>query len=236
MTLRDEIIKDVNNTIFTKWSVRKGQIVPSTEDVRLAGGAVELDATFLYADLANSSKMASTFNRSVTAKILKSFLAVTARLVKSNGGTIVSFDGDRIMGVFLGAAKNTNAAKCGLQINYSVNKIIKEMFEKHYSTVENASFKISQGVGIDTGEVIAVRAGARGDNDLVWVGTAPNVAAKLSDIRESPHHTYITASVYQRLANESKLANGVNMWEERDLSITGVNHTIYRSHYWWQPD
>ena len=66
--------------IDKKWNKRKGNVVPSTEDVALAGGAVELEATMLYADLANSSRMAKELDRRITAKILKSFLATTARL------------------------------------------------------------------------------------------------------------------------------------------------------------
>jgi phage terminase large subunit GpA-like protein len=58
MALSDDLKKDVQNTINQTWNVRKGQKVPSSTDVALAGGAVELDATFLYADLASSSKIA----------------------------------------------------------------------------------------------------------------------------------------------------------------------------------
>ena len=50
---RSDILKsDVQTIIATQWDLRKGQKVPSTDSVVLAGGAVELDATFLYADLA----------------------------------------------------------------------------------------------------------------------------------------------------------------------------------------
>ena len=95
-------------------------MVPTTDSVALTGGAVELDATFLYADLAHSSLMAKELDRRVAARILKAFLATTARLVRTRGGTIVSFDGDRILGVFDGKVKNTAAAKCALQIKHVV--------------------------------------------------------------------------------------------------------------------
>jgi class 3 adenylate cyclase len=110
--------------------------------VALAGGAVEIDATFLYADMANSSKMAKELDRRVAAKILKSFLATTARLVRYHDGSIVSFDGDRILGVFMGDSKNTVAAKCGLQIKYVVQQIIRPKFEAKYESVKDASFTI----------------------------------------------------------------------------------------------
>lgn len=237
MALSDDLSSDVQGIIDRLWNTRKGQKVPSSTDVALAGGAVELDATFLYADLANSSKMAKELDRRVAAKILKAFLATTARLVRHHGGTIVSFDGDRILGVFIGNLKNTTAAKCALQITYTVTKIIRPKFEKKYDSVKNASFSISHGVGIDTGTVLAVRAGARGDNDLIWIGRAPNLAAKLSDLRETLYHTFITEKVYNLLHDSSKyggIANK-NMWEQRIWTFLEEKITVYRSSWYWKP-
>lgn len=237
MTLSDDLSSDVQGIIDKLWNTRKGQKVPSTTDVALSGGAVELDATFLYADMADSSKMVEELDRRVAAKILKSFLATTARIVRYHGGSIVSFDGDRILGVFMGDSKNTAAAKCALEIKYTVINIIRTKFENKYNSVKNASFTISHGVGVDTGTVLAVRAGARGDNDLIWIGRAPNLAAKLSDLRESPFHTFITASVYNLLNDSSKYGgrDNKNMWERRTWAFLGKTIIVYRSSWWWKP-
>ncbi|MEW8330240.1 MAG: adenylate/guanylate cyclase domain-containing protein [Candidatus Thiodiazotropha sp.] len=237
MSLSGDIKSDVQGVIDTPWNIRKGRVVPSTTDVALAGGAVDLDATFLYADLADSSKMAKELDRRVAAKIMKSFLAASCRLINSLGGTIQSFDGDRVMGVFVGDSKNSDAAKCALQINYVVKEVIKTKFEKKYESVRNASFNIKHGVGVDTGTVITVRAGARGSNDLIWIGRAPNLAAKLSDLRESPHHTFITASVYNMLNDKSKYGgkNNDNMWESRSWEFLGDSIRVYRSSWQWEP-
>lgn len=237
MSLSDDLKKDVQNTINQTWNVRKGQKVPSSTEVALAGGAVELDATFLYADLASSSKIAKELDRRVAAKILKSFLATAARLVRHNGGSIVSFDGDRILGVFMGDSKSTSAAKCALQIKYAVTEIIRPKFEAKYESVREASFTISHGVGIDTGTVLTVRAGARGDNDLIWIGRSPNLAAKLSDLRESPYNSFITASVYNMLNDSSKYGGTEkkNMWEKRSWKFLDQTIHIYRSSWQWKP-
>ncbi len=237
MSLSDDIKSDIQGIIDTPWNIRKGQVVPSTTSVALAGGAVELDATFLYADLADSSKIAKELDRRVAAKIMKSFLATSCRLINSLGGTIQSFDGDRVMGVFVGSSKNSDAAKCALQINYVVKDVIRTKFENKYESVRNASFRIKHGVGVDTGTVITVRAGARGANDLIWIGRAPNLAAKLSDLRESPYHTFITASVYNMLNDKSKYGgqNNENMWESRTWSFLGDSIRVYRSSWHWKP-
>jgi len=236
MALSDDLLNDVQGIIDKSWNIRKGQKVPSSDDVALSGGAVELDASFLYADLANSSRIAKELDRRVAAKILKAFLATTSRLIRHHEGTIVSFDGDRILGVFTGESKNTTAAKCGLQINYTVKDIIRPKFENKYDSVKNASFTIRHGVGIDTGTVLAVRAGARGDNDLIWIGRAPNLAAKMSDLRKSPYYTSITATVYNLLNDSSKYGgeNNENMWQQCTWTFLGDKITIYRSSWYWK--
>jgi len=237
MALADVISNEIQKTIDTLWNKRKAIKVPTTEDVALAGGAVELDATFLYADLANSSKMAKELDRRIAAKILKSFLATTSRLIKAKGGTVVSFDGDRVLGVFVGDSKNSEAAKCALQIKYVMSEYIRPKFEKKYDSVKDASFTLAHGVGIDTGTVLAVRAGAIGSNDLIWIGRAPNLAAKLSDLRESPNCTFITASVYNSLNDTSKYggSENKNMWESRSWTFLEDKISVYRSSWQWKP-
>ena len=230
-----EIKSDVRTIIATAWAKRTGQKIPATTDIALSGGAVELEATFLYADLANSSKMAKELDRRIAAKIIKSFLATSSKLIKSNGGKIVSFDGDRVMGVFYGDHKNSNAAKCGLQIKWVVSQVIKPKFEASYDSVKSASFSIDHGVGIDTGTVLAVRGGVRGDNDLIWIGRAPNLAAKLSDLRETPYQTFITASVYNKLNDRSKYGGkeNKNMWQPRTWTFLNQRISVYRSEWRW---
>ena len=215
MSLSANIKTDIQTIIDTGWSLRKGKKVPKTDDVKLAGGSVELDATFMYADLANSSKMSKELDRRVAAKIMKSFLSTTCRLIRSQGGTIVSFDGDRVMGIFIGDSKNSSAAKCALQIKYVVNDIIRPKFETKYDSVKNTSFVITHSVGIDSGTILGVRGGVRGDNDLIWIGRAANLAAKLSDIRMVYNKSFITATVYNMLNEASKYdGDGNNMWEQ----------------------
>lgn len=236
MALRDDILSDTQTIISTLWNKRRGRQVPNTSDVALAGGAVEIEATFLYADLADSSKMAKQLDRRIAAKIFKSFLATSARLIRAHGGEVRSFDGDRIMGVFVGGYRNTSAVKCALQIKWCVGKI-RAKFEAKYESVRDASFRIRHGVGVDSGTVLSVRGGARGSNDLIWIGRAPNLAAKLSDLRESPYSTFITAAVFNRLNDEGKYGDTEKslMWERRTWNFLAENLVVYRSSWHWRP-
>lgn len=237
MTLKDELSTKVSDILSQSWDTREGHVVPSTDDVALAGGAVKLDATVLYADLFQSSKLATDFHQRTAARVIRSFLYCMCRLITEHDGKITSFDGDRVMGIFLGGYKNTNAATCALKMNYVTSEIIQPKVTNHFTSLRETGFKISHCVGVDTSTVLAVRAGQRGSNDIVWVGRAPNLSAKLSEIREEYYHSYITKDVFTKL-NESAKYGGTNrelMWEQRSFQYIGEPITVHRSSWTWTP-
>jgi class 3 adenylate cyclase len=237
MSLTDELSQDVDSILRQEWNVREGQVVPKTEDVALAGGAVKLHVAMLYADLADSTDLAMNYDKRITAKVFKSFLSCSTKLIRKNGGEVRSFDGDRVMGVFIGDYKNTWAAKCALKINYAFLKIIKPKLLAKYPSLATGSYKLAHCVGVDRSDVLVIRGGVRNNNDLVWIGRAPNVAAKLSAIRNSPYHSYITEDVYTIMTDAAKKSSdGKEMWEKRENSniVKGVS-TLYRSSWTMTP-
>ena len=110
-------------------------------------------------------------------------------------------------------------------------------FEARYESVKDASFSIRHGVGVDTGTVLIVRAGARNANDLVSIGRAPNLAAKLSDLREMGYPSFITASVYNNMNDTAKFGGreNKNMWESRHWTFLKDSISVYRSDWTWKP-
>lgn len=235
MAIVDAVEEDIDAVLSDTWDNRDGQVVPETEDVALSGGGVRLSATMLYADLADSTALAM-WDRRVTARICKAFLAGSSRLIRHDGGDIRSFDGDRVMGVFVGESKNTSAAKCALHINWMFLKVLKPKFEAKYAKLSDGTFKLAHCTGVDVSDTLVVRGGIRNNNDLIWIGRAPNVAAKMSAIRESPYYSFISGEVYDAMnssAKESK-KDGANMWEERTWS-SGPIDRVFRSSWRWKP-
>ena len=235
MALAEDLEDEVDDILSQAWDIREGNVVPETESVALAGGAVKLDATMLYADLADSTKIAM-YDRRVAARLFKSFLTCCSRIIRLRDGYIRSFDGDRVMGVFVGNSKNSSAAKAALNINYAFLKIIKPKLEAKYEVFRNGTYELAHCVGVDTSEVLVVRAGIVKNNDLVWVGSAPNVAAKLSSIRATPYNSWITANVYNSMNSDVKNGpNGESMWEQRVKVPAVPDGEAYRSSWHWAP-
>lgn len=228
MALVDELTKYVD-TVFTEaWVRRAGQKVPDTEDVALKNEAVELEATVLYADLAGSTKMVKEKKDSVATEVYKSYLYCAAKLIRAKGGAITAYDGDRVMGVFIGDSKNSNAAICGLNINHVASEIVMARYKKKWPDTD---FQLKQRVGVDTSKLFVARTGIRGNNDLVWVGNAANNAAKMAAL-DPKYPTYISAAVYSRLNDEAKYSNKdqSNMWQE--LGTSALGYRIYGSTWW----
>lgn len=234
MALSDDLNTYVKSTFKDAWTRRDGQVVPEPEDLKATNDAIEFKrATILYADLSGSTAMVDAKTWQFAAEIYKNFLYCSARLVTNMGGTITAYDGDRIMGVFVGDNQSNAATKCAFKINYAVAHLIQPALVAQYTT---SSFKLKHVVGIDTSPIRVAKTGVRGDNDLVWVGRAANYAAKLTEL-DASYPTRITSDVYKRLNDRMKFGGDPkrDKWEKRVwTAMNGIE--IYRSDWWWNVD
>jgi class 3 adenylate cyclase len=226
--LKEDLLAEVATIFRSTWTERDGTVVPTDDSIKLTNDAVKLTATVLYADMADSTKMVDNSGAWSATETYKTFLHCSAKIIRSQGGTITAYDGDRIMAVFIGDSKNTSAVRAALKIKWAVSNIINPAKKKQYA--ENV-YPLKHVVGIDTSELFVANAGVRGAKDLVWVGRAANHAAKLSSL--PPSFTYITAAVYNKMHDEAKLSSGINMWEPVKWN-TFDNQIIYRSSYHWE--
>ena len=229
MSLSDDLKKEVLQIFKNNWETRDGTVVPDTSDIKLGNEAVKLQATILYADLVESTKLVDEKKPHFAAEVYKSFLISACKVIRNQGGEITAFDGDRVMAVFIGESKNTSAVKAALQINHAVIKIINPMLKEVYL---NETYTVKHVVGIDTSEIWVARTGIRGSNDLVWVGRSANYAAKLCSLRESSYPSWISKTVYDNSHKSVKYSEKEeSMWEEREWSKYNIK--VYRSSWSW---
>lgn len=228
MALRDDLQTEVATIFQSQWSLRDGRDVPISENLKLGNDGVKIEGCVLYADMDGSTAMVDTLPAPVAAEIYKAYLLCAARIIRSEEGQITAYDGDRIMAVYIGDAKNTRAVRSGLKIKWAVSHIVNPALAKQYPSL---NFTLQQVVGIDCSELLVARTGIRGSNDLVWVGPSANHAAKLSSLSEQPYSTIISSAVFNKMNQNIKLASdGRQMWEQR--SWKGM--TVYRSSWYWR--
>jgi class 3 adenylate cyclase len=226
MMLKEDLETAVKKTFKDVWTERDGEVVPEPKDLKLGNDGVNLEATVLYADMSGSTKLVDNYKAQFAAEIYKTYLACAARIVKDQGGVITAYDGDRLMAVFIGNTKNTNAVKTAFRINGAVWDIIKPALSAQYP---NSDYKLKHIVGVDTSKILVSRIGVRNDNDLVWVGRAANYAAKLSSLSDD-FTIYITSDVYDKMNDDVKFGGPTkeNMWSARRWTAMN-NMSIYAS-------
>lgn len=228
MTLKDDLATEVTTIFRGAWTTRDGIVVPSDTSIKLGNDSVDIEATVLYADMSESTKLVDTRSAQFAAEVYKVFLHTAAKIIKSWGGTITAYDGDRIMAVYIGDHKNTSAVKTGLQLNHARTQIIQPALKSVY---RDSDFVLRHTVGIDTSKLKVAKTGVRGSNDLVWVGRAANWAAKLCTL-SNDYPTWITKAVFDSMNKEVKIWDGKEIWDARVWTAMN-NAPIYRSNWRW---
>lgn len=228
MTLKDDLTARIQTIAREQWAAPAGRVVPDTTSMPFANVGRIFEACFLYADLSDSTSMVRTVAATQAAEYYKAFLHCASKLIQHEGGTIEAYDGDRVMGIFLGSTKEAAAVTAAAKLQAAVRDVINPTFASVYPSHHELRYT----VGIDCGSVLACKAGVRGESELVWVGAAANLAAKLNSFPKLDHSypTRITESVLVRLPQGLReFRDGSNAWDGPYQSV-GVNH--YRSLGW----
>jgi len=229
MSLTDDLLGRVEKIASSAWDIAPGRVVPDLRALPLANAGKSLSACILYADLSDSTGIVQRNIPSRSAEYYKAFLHCASRLILHNGGIIEAYDGDRVMGVFLGVGKEQNAVQTAFQLVRAMETVVNKTFSQYYPTSHDL---LKFTVGIDTGDVVVCKAGVRGDSDLIWIGAPANYAAKLNSF-QGLDHAYpvrITAGVFNRLPHTHLYRHdGTIAWQGAYKNI-GVEH--YRSAAW----
>jgi len=210
MALKEDLKSEVGKIVKSMWTERAGVAIPDDNSIGLGNDAARIEATVLYADMADSTILVDSYPPGFAAEVYKTFLHCAAKLIRANGGKITAYDGDRVMAVYIGPTKNSSAARTALQLNLAVDEIIHPALMTQYPDTQ---YRLKHVVGIDTSELFVAKTGIRGSNDLVWVGRAANHAAKLSALSDR-YQTYVSQSVFDRLSADMKnTPDGRPLWE-----------------------
>lgn len=230
MSIKQTMESNVTSMMVGSWNIRDGRDVPDTEAIGLGTNVgVKLQATYLYADLAKSSDLGQLLDPVDAAKIIKSFLFCASALIKDHGGHIKSFDGDRVMGIYHGPDKETRAARTALKLNWVVQEII-DPKARLWVNWPKGSMVVKHATGIATGEALLIRGGVRNDNDVASIGSAPNLAAKLSDRRTEDGRTFACYMTWLGIKGDAeKDFVGRNRWSETQSITVGGKYHIFKA-------
>ena len=139
-------------------------------------------ATVLFADIRNFTTYSERLTAGQIAELLNAYFESVCQPIVRNGGRIAKLIGDGIMVVFEARAEDgennhaRRAIRAGLGIVLAANGF-GAWFKKHFDMAGLPEF--ATGVGIHTGDLMEVRIGPPGAEDLTVVGDSVNVASRL---------------------------------------------------------
>ena len=228
MTTSADLSTAVTDIFKYQWSETDGRVIPVPGDLGLGNVARSFDAaTVLYADLDGSTSLVDRYPWQFAAEVYKAYLRCAARIISDEGGAITAYDGDRVMAIFLGQTKNTQAVRAAMKIAYAVEQVINPALKAQYT---NTDYTVAHSIGIDVSPIRAASIGVRGDNDLVWVGRAANHAAKLAGKHGYP--IWITKEVHDVIYKDLKKDpnTGTSYWSRSSWTEMD-NRNIYGTTY-----
>ena len=223
-----DIRTTVTDIFRHQWSATEGRVIPVPGDLGLGNVARTFDAaTILYADLDGSTSLVDSYTWQLSAEVYKAYLRCAARIISDEGGAITAYDGDHVMAIFLGQAKNTQAVRAAMKIAYAVEQVINPALRAQYTTT---NYTVAHSIGVDVSSIHAASIGVRGDNDLVWIGRAAHHAAKLAGKHGYP--IGITKEGHDAINDDVKRDSntGASCWY-RNLWTEMGNREIYGTTY-----
>jgi len=235
MTLLDTLQSEVDRVLGIDWQLRDANVIPEAEEITPENGAFKIEATFLYADLADVMVLAEKCSWETTAKIIRAYLEISVRLILAHGGTVRSAGSHSVMGIFKGETPNTSAVNCARKIDWIVEKVLNPKARTAFQSIRNNKLSIRHCIGIDTSDAWAVRSGVGNNNDLIWIGRAPEFAAQLSGIGKYPYSVYTSRACFRRLADNVRETGEKNIWLEKRIKFGDETHTVYRTNSMLQP-
>lgn len=227
MTFKQDLVDKIDEIASNNWAVSAGRVVPELRAIPLDNSGKTLQACVMYADLSGSTELVNRVKPTAAAEIYKAFLHCASQLITKNEGVIEAYDGDRVMGVFLGNDKESKAVTAAFQLKRAIESVVNPAFHRRYTDHQDIKYT----VGIDTSDVLVCKAGVRGETDLIWIGSAPNYAAKLNSFSGLDHDYPLRVS--QRVWESLDLGlktfqqSGEGCWQGPYKNLDGLIH--YRS-------
>jgi adenylate cyclase len=149
---------------------------PGTRQLEQGLGGAEIELSFLFADLRDSTRLAQEMSSAAYSQLLNSFYAVAAAAVQAPGGTVDKYLGDGVMALFIPGFAGKDHAAIAVQ---AARTILRDMGDS--SHLPASSLPLPVGIGVHTGTAYVGVLGTAGDMlDFTALGEAVNLTQRLS--------------------------------------------------------
>jgi adenylate cyclase len=162
-------------------------------------GLAEQQATVLFADIADSTKMAERLGARLFGESLQRYYEDMTQIVSDHGGFLEKYLGDGVMAVFGLADGNLKPEKCAVLAGLSMLDFI----ESHDNPYAKG---IHIGVGVNSGPVVAGYVKTRDRVDFTILGDTVNVAHGLQSLAR-PNRLLVGPTTCDRVTSHFQIRN-----------------------------
>ncbi len=206
-----DIIEEMEERLDERLEVQDSTKIPSPEDLPLhQNTGSKLETAAFYIDLRGYSDLLESRRFDTVGRIISAFHYTIARFIKFHSGHIISFMGDGLLALFDPESNPIeNAVRCALKYKYFFKNYFLDKIKERWK------IELDYGIGVAYGQIIAIRTGMRGENDITWVGRCIKDAVKIGDyIDNSYKNVGITHSVYNKLPEGlERVEDGTECWK-----------------------
>ena len=235
---KHKLIEILDNTN----EIKKVPKLPRDEDFTYNNGYIS-DVAAIFVDLRDSTKLFSDYDSLEVSKVIRGFTSEIIEMLKSEveGEELkeIGIRGDCVYAIYsiLFDSDFYEISNRAFHINTYMRMLNNLLSERNLP-------EINAGIGLSTGEILAVKAGRKssGINNLVWIGKAVSEAANLSSMgyKEVNNPIVMSEEFYKKsiqfVRNNNKDKN-VDSWykEDFDDSIGTFYHAfiIKQEFYDW---
>lgn len=150
-------------------------------------GGQRIKATILFSDLRGFTSLSEKLPPQEVVELLNEYLNRMTEVVLQHGGDVNEFIGDAILAVFRGPKGAEQAVDAALAMNIELVELQKITTNQHLK-------EMRQGIGINTGELVAGNIGTAERKKGAVVGDTVNLAARIQDRSRNGKHTCILVS------------------------------------------
>jgi adenylate cyclase len=139
-------------------------------------GGDDLRVTVLFTDIRGFTAMSEKLDAQQVVKLLNEYFTRTVDVIMEHGGVVDKYIGDALMVIF-GAPVSTehdslNAVKAAVQMR-------SELAKRNAELMARGEAPIRTGIGLHTGDMVAVNIGSDRRKEYTVIGDAVNLASRL---------------------------------------------------------
>ncbi|QRV11494.1 adenylate cyclase (plasmid) [Bacillus velezensis] len=212
----EEILDETNNVIEVPKFPKRDKDFTYTNGYRAWAGAI-------FVDLRDSTSLFSKENDIDIAKVIRGFTSEIIEILRSDTDDDmmeIGIRGDCVYAIYSVNTKDEifDIAKRAFYINTYMNMLNKLLIDRKLPTIR-------AGIGLDTTETLAVKAGraSSGINSLVWIGESVAIASKLSGLgnKDGIKPIVMSPTFYSNYIDIAKSVNEKSpSWWTRQYSYT----------------